>query len=229
VVEQQLENYASPILRAAVFHQLFPGAQVDYTVVSILEAFPDGHRSSKEEAEEAIICRITLPDGRVFSAAKEVPRKEYRRGSWTSIEQTPEEWVKNETKALGRAMRDAGIPQKLSELTMLMRWWRDLAGPAQVVSSHSVPPPHVDPRTGEIDPEAVDGADAGASPLDEYRDRLALLSGPEKAELSKKARAAGISNLINPGDHLDEAVALLEQARAGAEFGAEEEEEEEPF
>lgn len=203
-----LENYASPHLRAAVFRRLNPDAQISYEVVPIEDAFPPGHRKYRGEATEAVRCKITWPDGHYVISHKEIDLKDERRGS--AIEQTPENLVKDETKALGRALRDAGIPQRLSELRELMRWVQPTAIAA--TSSRSTTP--VEAQVSVIDPED-DDPDAGAddpTPEQVLADMVSKLNGSDKAAISRVAKDKfNLSNVMRAGQHAEALIEMIEK------------------
>ena len=197
-----LENYASPILRAAVYLRLHPGAEITYNIVPIGEAFPPGHREYEGKATEAVECTIINPDGSWVQAYKECDLVE--RGK--PVLQTPENLAKDQTKALGRALRDAGIPQKMSELQTLMRWIVALSPQTVQTAGLQDQPQQVDTTTGEIMHGAsqdVDDPDAGNgdSLLELLQGRIAQLTPTEKVAVAKKARDEhGVANLMRPPD-----------------------------
>lgn len=203
-------GYASPILRKAVFDRLHPGATVEYQVVSIEAAFPDGHTVGEGEAREAIVCTIVGDDGSWWEGAKEIDLVEYDKNrKRRDVVQTPEQFTADCTKALGRCLRDAGIPQKVAELMTLMRWIADLDGRA---------PRQVNRSTGEIsgstNPDDVDQSDAGGSdePTLEQQTAVAVsrLSGADKAKLARIAREElGVTNLMRSGAEAANVLSLI--------------------
>ena len=205
-----LDDYASPILRASVFRRLNPGAQISYTVVPIGQAFPLGHHEYEGKATEAVRCEIVLADGTFVVAHKEIDKKD--RGK--DVAQTPEQMAKDETKALGRALRDLGIPQRLSELKLVMQWIASMDGNVSR-QTNTVPDQGVRPKTVTETIEAVfgdtteeeDSADAGADEptLEQIvAKQFALLEGPDKAAVVKYAREElGCSNVMRSGEHAD--------------------------
>lgn len=224
-----LADYASPILRASVFRRLYPGAQISYTVVSIEDAFPMGHRDYEGKAMEAVRCEIVFADGTYIVAHKEVDLKDNRN---RDIAQTPENLAKDETKALGRALRDAGIPQRLSELKLLMQWYPNATRETSVVNTSSlVRPPLSDSGVQELTNGVAnslaaafpgssvenddDHADAGTEePTAEQQlaRRFAMLDGPSKAALVSYARETlGVGNVLRAGEHVEALNAYLDQ------------------
>lgn len=221
--ERGLEDYASPILRASVFRRMYPGAQISYSVVDIADAFPMGHRDYEGKALEAVRCEIIFADGTYIVAHKEIDLKDNRN---RDVLQTPENLAKDETKALGRALRDAGIPQRLSELKIVMQWYPNVSREtlANVVNTSSLVRPPIDGVVGVQDSlaeafpgstEIDDGADAGADePTVEQQlaKRFAMLDGPSKANVVAYAREMlGCGNVLRAGEHAEALMAWLDQ------------------
>lgn len=209
--EYGLKNYASPYLRKAVFDRLHPGAQVEYEVIPIEAAFPAGHYDGKGEAKEAIVCTITMADGTWVTGTKEVELKEYskRSNKWVDVEQTAEQFTKDCTKALGRAMRDAGIPMHIDDLKALMQWivaLTNVAGARYVART--------DDLVGSDDPDGDDEhPDAGSEPTTEQRvaARLAALDPPNKLEVANRAREElGVTNIMRAGGRAEELETMLD-------------------
>lgn len=207
-------GYASPHLRKSIFDRLHPGALVEYEVIAIDEAFPRGHldwAGDKDKGPlEAIRCTIVCPDGSYVVGVKEIDLQEQGKDKkWRDVLQTPEQFTADCTKALGRALRDGGIPQKVAELNALMKFTVALdakAPPAPVVSRGR----RIDAETGEIlgnaGPDDVDSPDAGSSDELTLEQQVALdvssLSGANKAALSKRAKdELGVTNLLRSGEH----------------------------
>lgn len=212
-------GYASPILRKAVFDRLHPGSLVEYAVVSVDIAFPDGHAESEGNPEEAIVCTIIAPDGSWWEGVKEIDLVEIGKDRKPrDVKQTPEQFTADCTKALGRALRDAGIPQKVAELMTLMRWIADLDGRAPSAARR------VDRSTGEIggstSPDDVDQSDAGGSdePTLEQQTAVAVsrLSGADKVKLARQARdELGVTNLMRSGAEAANILKLIGGLNAG--------------
>lgn len=221
--QRGLENYASPILRAAVFRRLYPGAMVSYEIVPIEDAFPAGHQDYEGKAKEAIRCEIVLADGTWVIAHKEMDLVERGR----AVVQTPEQLAKDETKALGRALRDLGIPQRLTELKELMRWVASMEGSAAPTASTTSPSESPIGSDGDND----DSADAGAddpTPEQILAQRFSRLTGAGKADVSKYARdELGVANVMRAGEHADALLGYLDLYVSGMAKAAEPEEE--PF
>lgn len=208
-----LDDYGSPILRMAVFRQLNPGAQVYFSVVPIGQAFPPGHFDYEGKATEAVKCEIILANGSFIVAFKEIDKKD--RGK--DIAQTPEQLAKDETKCLGRALRTAGIPQRLSELKILMQWVASMNGS-----------PGRTPETGErtaletitsVFPDSTvedDAADAGTEePTSEQvlAQRFSRLPGADKMIVAKYARETfDVANVMRAGEHADTLLDYIERA-----------------
>lgn len=206
-----LADYVSPVMRMGVFRRLYPGAKVSYKVVPIGEAFPEGHYGGKGEPVQAVICTIKLADGTQVRGAKEIDLFEQvpKSSNWRAVEQTAEQMQKDETKAMGRALRDMGIPSHWSEIQPYMRWLVALLGnePPQTARL----PRGADPATGEItpvgrsSPDDVDPADASddnLTPEQELAQRIAGLDGPAKAEIGKRAKEElKVSNVMRAGEH----------------------------
>lgn len=212
-----LDNYASPPLRAAIFNRLYPGSQIHYELCSMEEAFPDGWRSYEGKATEAIRCQIDRSDGCVFIAFKEIDTVDKGRAQ----DKTPENLAKNETKALGRALTRAGIPQKMSELQSLMRWLVALDGPTAVAAP--APPAHVDPDTGEVrgssTPDGDDDPDADEdtlTPEQEAAMAFSQLEPADKQRVTKLASQAGIRNVMRAGTRAADLMTIIKGTDEGA-------------
>lgn len=206
-----LEGYCSPNLRKAVFDLLHPGNVVTYEVVPIAEAFPVDHREYDGRAVDAIRCTITMPDGSYVEGCKEIDVVDEK--TKRSVPQTPENLVKDQTKALGRALRDGGIPQKRDELAALMSLIVDLHGRVPI-SQHGN---RVDRATGEIngsdDPDAVDSPDAGAEPSAEQllAKRFGELNGADKRDVTLQVKEKwGVSNIMRAGEHAEEIMQFID-------------------
>lgn len=201
-----LDDYASPILRCAVFRQLNPGCQISYTVVPIGTAFPLGHTQYEGKATEAVKCEIVLQDGSYITAFKEIDKVDRGR----DIPATPENMAKNETKALGRALRDGGIPQRLSELRDLMVWVSTLDGSGNGKASSTSLPFDAE----DVSVEEVDDADAGAqepTPEQLVAQKFAQLNGADKAAVVKHAREVlNLGNVMRSGEQAETLMAYIE-------------------
>lgn len=222
--EQGLADYASPILRASVFRRLYPGAQISYSVVAIEDAFPMGHRDYEGKALEAVRCEIIFADGNYIVAFKEIDLKDNRN---RDVVQTPENLAKDETKALGRALRDAGIPQRLTELKLIMQWYPNVSRETSPNTSSLVrspvggTPATVQDQLDEAFPGSVesdDAADAGADePTVEQQlaRRFAMLDGPSKANVVAFARETlGCGNVLRAGEHAETLMAHLDNLQS---------------
>lgn len=222
--ERGLDDYASPILRAAVFHRIFPGAQISYEVVGIEDAFPQGHREYEGKALEAVRCTIVFNDGTYIVAHKEIDLRDRNRDR----AQTPEELAKDETKALGRALRDAGIPQRLSELKLLMQWYPN-ATVGTIVSNNSSPLPAAARTVSSSVEDQVEAAFPGTVVEDDHVDagadeptleqqvarRFAMLEGPTKKRVVDFAREIGCNNVLKAGGYADSITAFLDALDEG--------------
>lgn len=203
-----LADYASPILRAAVFRQLNPDAHITYTIVPIGQAFPEGHQEYEGKATEAVRCEIVWPDGRYVTAFKEIDKVDRGR----TRAQTPEELAKDETKALGRALRDCGIPQRLTELKLLMQWIASMSGAPLAVTNVT----NVEASTFGADDESGDveddSPDAGSEPTVEQvlAERFSRLNGADKAAVFKHATELGVKNVMRAGEHAEALLAYIE-------------------
>lgn len=213
-----LEDYASPILRAAVFRQLFPGAQVSYSVIPIGNAFPLGHIEYEGKATEAVRCEIILADGTYVIAHKEMDKKEQLKSGTKDVAQTPEQLAKDETKALGRALRDLGVPQRLSELKILMQWVTSMNGrPATLaVTQHDVGGAETALAEAFPGSEVIDdSADAGSedpTPEQLLAQRFAKLNGADKAHVAKFARDHfDVGNVMRAGEYAETLLAYVEK------------------
>lgn len=209
-----LENYASPPLRAAIFNRLYPGSQMLYGVVPIEEAFPEGWRDYEGKATQAIWCQIERSDGCIYLAYKEIDVLD--RGK--TQPQTPENLAKNQTKAMGRALTMAGIPQKMSELQSLMRWCVALDGtradfaPARRTVDRASGEIHDPEPEGSSDPDGDDDSDAGAEETLEQvvQRRFNALQGRPKMAVATRAREMGIQNIMRSGDKAADILAVID-------------------
>lgn len=204
-----------------MFRQLFPGAQIAYSVVAIEDAFPKGHHDYEGKALEAVRCEIIFADGTYIVAFKEIDLREYVKGGWKDRPQTPENLAKDETKCLGRALRDAGVPQRLSELKILMQW--QAARTPNISSFVGAPLTKVLPMgTAEVFAEAFPGTteeiddspDAGSedpTPEQLLAKRFAFLDGPQKADVVRHARETlDVNNVLRAGEHAEALMNYIE-------------------
>jgi hypothetical protein len=180
-----------------------------------------GHRDYEGKALEAVRCEIIFADGTYIVAHKEIDLKDQRN---RDVVQTPENLAKDETKALGRALRDAGIPQRLSELKLVMQWFPNVSRETSVNTSSPGRPPQngtvavgVQETLDEVFPgstEETDDADAGAdepTPAQVLAKRFAFLEGPDKARIVQYARETlGCSNVLKAGEHAEALLAYLD-------------------
>lgn len=215
MAENALVNYASPYLRKRVFDQLYPDSEVSYEIIPIDEAFPSGHTDDPGGATEAVRCTIVTPSGWWVEGCKEIDLRDQRG---RAVPQTPETYVKDQTKALGRALRDAGIPQKVDELMALMRWITALEGKTPL-SAKGRP---IDPDSGEIsgssDPDEVDSPDAGVEPTLEQvlAMKFGQLNGADKRDVSTYAREElSVANVMRAGVHAEAILAFIDKMRDG--------------
>lgn len=206
-----LEGYVSPYLRKAVFDRMYPGSIVEYDVIPMAEAFPETHQRYPGKAEMAIRCTVIKPDGTYVVGYKEIDLADEKSGR--AIAQTPENFAKDQTKALGRALRDAGIPQKVDELQSLMRWHVALEGRTPVSAKGL----SIDHESGEIkgsaNPDDVDAPDAGADePTLEQRvaARISSLPDSDKPKVYGWAAERGIKNMMRAGERSEELSAYLD-------------------
>lgn len=215
-----LDGYVSPILRCAVFRQMHPGAQIEFKVVPIDDAFPQGFRApagGTTSPVSAIVCTAYFPDGTWVEAAREIDEEEQGRDKkWRPAAMTPEYYAKIETKAMGRMLTKAGIPQKDFELRDLMRWLVALNGRP---SAPSAPPivAGVNTDTGEVVNRAAfaampddhvddpDADDTTVTPSMELAEAIQALPPVLKGQLAKWAREEmQIANVMNvPDEHVD--------------------------
>lgn len=217
-------DYASPQLRKAIFDRIHGGSEVVFEVITIEEAFPPGFRDSGAPdypPTHAVRCTIIAYDGTSYQTCREIDRQEYSKKTqrWSKqIPMTPQYLAASQTKAMGRTLRDAGMPQKRIELQELMRWWVALDGRADAARSAAATTRRIDAGTGEImaaeivDPDDGGDPDAGAddhlTPEQELAERVSALPGPLKAQMAHLAKDIGVKNLLRAGD---EAQRLLDQ------------------
>ena len=210
-------GYASPHLRKAVLDKLHPYATTQAETVPIDEAFPPGHWQGEGQPIEAIVFTIFANDGlgTFWQGVKEIDTREQDKKSrtWRDREQTAEAWATDRTKAMGRALGDAGIPQRVPELRLLMSWIAELEGRPPALSRR------VNSYTGEIGKEDIDAPDAGGddekSLAQIVAERVMGLDGPLKAHLSKMAREElGITNLMQSGEQAQDVLRLIGRIKA---------------
>lgn len=201
-----LAGYASPILRKAIFDRLNPGNIVEYDVVPLAEAFPDGHAVEPEAgASEAIRCTIYRADGSYCVGYKEINLNELDRSKrWRSVDQTPEQYTKDCTKAMGRALRDGGIPMHLDECMVILK----MLAPAPVVGRGRLVNVDTGELSGSLSPDGDDDhPDSGAEELtleQQVAVKFQQLNGADKLAVSKRARDdLGITNVLRSGEHAE--------------------------
>lgn len=213
-----LDGYCSPIIRCAVFRQMHPGVQIEFKVVDIDGAFPLSFRAASggtTRPTEAVVCTATFADGTWVEAAREIDLEEQGRDKkWRPIDMTPEYYAKVETKAMGRMLTKAGIPQKDFELRDLMRWLIALNG--RPSTPPPAPPPGVNADGVIIDRAAFaampddhvddpDADDTTVTPAMELAAAIQALAPVVKAQLAKWAREElSIPNVMSvPDEHVD--------------------------
>ncbi len=193
-------GYAGVQLRKAVFDRLHPFATTEYETLPIEEVFPVDHFEGEGKPHQAIVFTIFANDGAgtFWQGIKEIDTREKpKSGSWRDRPQTAEAFITDVTKAMGRALTNAGIPMKLATL-----------------EGH--PPAHQRRRStfsGDASPDDIDAPDAGASDdktlAQIVAERVMDLDGPMRAILSRQAREIGCGNLYQAGEHAQEVLELI--------------------
>lgn len=205
--------YVSPIARAALMHRMHPGAQISYDIVSMDEAFPRIAIDYQGGATHAVRCEIVWPDGRYVVAHKEIDMKVKTRTGWGGPRAiTPEEIQKDETKALGRAMRDCGIPQKMDEFQALMRWIVALEGtqPLQTERKPALTATYVTTAVPDEDDGPVDADEDTLTPEQMLAEALALLDPAKRPAIAQRAKTdLGVGNVMRAGEHAPTILAWL--------------------
>lgn len=205
-------GYVSPYLRKFVHDQAFGGTTPEYTVVTMAEAFPEGFQTWEGEPDGAIRCEIVRPDGSWVVGFKEMDTREQRKDrKWYPIPRTPEQFTADCTKALGRALRDAGIPQKRGELQAMMNYLVARGGAGRKVDASMI--------EGNVNADDIDSPDAGSSDELTLEQEVAVAVGnlgPLKAGLATWARETlGVTNLMRSGDQAPAVAAALQHLERG--------------
>lgn len=121
-------QYASPGLRWGLLQDDYPGANAEYELVTA-EKIPGGHPFARD-GEKFVLCTIHFPaDSDKSPAYGWKPLSEARK-------QDDESFAALRTKALGRALKDAGYPDKLTDLRALTVWRKRTAEVQALASGH---------------------------------------------------------------------------------------------
>lgn len=122
------EQYASPGLRWGLLQDDYPGATNEFRLVTA-DGIPGGHPFARDD-ERFVLCTITFPEGTGKSPAYGwKPLSEARKSD-------DESYAALRTKALGRAIKDAGYPDKLPDLKALTIWRKRTAEVAALAAGH---------------------------------------------------------------------------------------------
>lgn len=148
------DNYASPGLRWGLLQDDFPGAHATYELVQA-HAIPGGHPFSNPN-DDFVLCTITFPSG-----VNKVSAYGWKPLS-AALKQTDEQYAALRTKALGRALKDAGYPDNLNDLRALTAWRHRQAEIGAISSGHVA-----GELTAGTEKELSAALDAAASPEDE--------------------------------------------------------------
>lgn len=129
-----LPNYASPMLRWGLLLEDHPGATVEYDVVlGEHEGIPPQFGGSNEFVR-AVIHIPGLPD---VAGCKEIPDTHVVKGKSQPFQRTSDNWQVLRTKALGRALKQAGYPDDLKDLKALMHWRERQAEVAAITAGYT--------------------------------------------------------------------------------------------
>jgi len=122
------EQYATPGLRWGLLQDDYPGANADYELVTA-DKIPGGHPFARDD-EKFVLCTVSFPaDSGKSPAYGWKPLSEARK-------QDDESFAALRTKALGRALKDAGYPDKLTDLRVLTVWRKRTAEVQALASGH---------------------------------------------------------------------------------------------
>jgi hypothetical protein len=105
------ESYVSPMLRWGLLLNDHPGAKSEFKIVSV-EQLPIPERF--REDKEYLVCSIVFPDGNATAIGWKPLKAAKKPGD--------EGYAALRTMALGRALKDAGYPDKMPDLKALVLW-----------------------------------------------------------------------------------------------------------
>lgn len=118
------ETYVSPMLRLAFLREDHPGLDIAYGVMAADES--GIHPAFRADCDWFVTCTITIPGCPPVVAWKEVPKQEERwvnkQKRMVPFEMTPESLIVLQTKALGRACKQLGYPDDMTEFKSLVLW-----------------------------------------------------------------------------------------------------------
>jgi len=183
------EQYASPGLRWGLLQDDYPGASNEYRLVTA-DDIPGGHPFASP-GEEFVLCTITFPPAFHKSPAYGwKPLSEARK-------RDDESYAALRTKALGRAIKDAGYPDKLPDLKALMVWRKRAAEIGALAAGNS----------GVLDSthEALAALDEAAEPTpdgDETHDKIdndEVSESPTDEQPEERTAVSAIQGVL-PGD-----------------------------
>jgi hypothetical protein len=124
--EKDLAGYVSVNLRLALMKADHPDAVVDFEVVAAEDS--GIHPVFRGDTKWFVVCTIAAPGMVPITAWKEVPQTVVRweKGVRKEVPATfnPEFLVKLQTMAAGRALKQMGYPDAISDLKPLLLWRR---------------------------------------------------------------------------------------------------------
>jgi hypothetical protein len=151
--EQELSGYVSVNLRLALMKADHPHAEIEYEVVSAEES--GIHPVFRGDTQWFVTCTISAPGMTPIRSWKEVPKTVVR---WVNnqrknvpAELNPEFLVKLQTMAAGRALKQMGYPDAISDLKPLLLW-RQRMREIEILGGTAVP------ELGKGEEEAEDPA-----------------------------------------------------------------------
>jgi len=212
------EQYASPGLRWGLLQDDYPEATNEYTLITA-EGIPGGHPFAGPD-DEFVLCTIAFP----------LPCRKAPAYGWKPLSEArnrdDESYAALRTKALGRALKDAGYPDKLPDLKALTFWRKrsaeidamTLGHPLEIDSTNEVVAA-LD-AAAESTPDAVghdergDVVDATVSQIQEIVDDREKHSQQESVQVNSDS-TEGDSPEFDIGDGLDEKRVELMEVIAG--------------
>lgn len=219
-----MTRYASPIVRMGMAMMLYPGMQVEFFQADAKEwvrGMSGNGRFNDSRCDIVIVCRIRLPDGLgTYDGWKEVNTKS------TSLV----DLASHRTKALGRALKQIGMPSVLPEMQLLMQYTALMRLDAKDPDVRSAVAALAQPILGappDEDEDELEEPEMSEEQLAQqaYAALWSGLSGSQRRELSDVLRKLDppITNALRPGpDRIVEATAIVNKMMAV-------EEPEEPF
>lgn len=116
-------DYVSVNLRKSFLFEDHPDAEVQMDSCSAADlGIPVEFHDDKKFHPFFVRATITIPGRKPVIGWKEVPRQVKRDSKWVDAVLDPETFRKLGTNALGRALKDAGYPDKMPEFSAVVTW-----------------------------------------------------------------------------------------------------------